>query len=95
MLFRSSVPMVLTTAVGGGYSDAGQHSQTLWGTFAHLPGMKVVVPSNPYDAKGLMISAIRDDNPVVYMAHKGVLGLGRSEERRAGKACRSRWAPYH
>jgi len=70
------VPMVLTTAVGGGYSDAGQHSQTLWGIFAHLPGMKVVVPSNPYDAKGLMIAAIRDDNPVLYMFHKGVLGLG-------------------
>ncbi|HHC08673.1 MAG TPA: alpha-ketoacid dehydrogenase subunit beta [Actinobacteria bacterium] len=70
------VPMVLTTAVGGGYSDAGQHSQTLWGTFAHLPGMKVVVPSSAYDAKGLMISAIRDDNPVVYMFHKGALGLG-------------------
>ena len=70
------VPMVLMTAVGGGYSDAGQHSQTLWGTFAHLPGMKVVVPSNPYDAKGLMTSAIRDDNPVLYMFHKGVLGLG-------------------
>ncbi len=71
-----TVPMVLMTAVGGGYSDAGQHSQTLWGTFAHLPGMKVVIPSNPYDAKGLMISAIRDDNPVIYMFHKGVLGLG-------------------
>jgi pyruvate dehydrogenase E1 component beta subunit len=70
------VPVVLTTAVGGGYSDAGQHSQTLWGTFAHLPGMKVVIPSNPYDAKGLMLAAIRDDNPVVYMFHKGVLGLG-------------------
>jgi pyruvate dehydrogenase E1 component beta subunit len=70
------VPVVLTTAVGGGYSDAGQHSQTLWGTFAHMPGMKVVVPSNPYDAKGLMTAAIRDDNPVVYMFHKGVLGLG-------------------
>ena len=70
------VPMVLMTAAGGGYSDAGQHSQTLWGTFAHLPGMKVVVPSNPYDAKGLMISAIRDDNPVLYIVHKGVLGLG-------------------
>ncbi len=70
------VPMVLTTAAGGGYSDAGQHSQTLWGTFAHLPGMKVVIPSNPYDAKGLMISAIRDDNPVLYIFHKGVLGLG-------------------
>jgi pyruvate/2-oxoglutarate/acetoin dehydrogenase E1 component len=70
------VPLVLTTAVGGGYSDAGQHSQTLWGTFAHMPGMKVVIPSNAYDAKGLMIAAIRDDNPVVYMFHKGVLGLG-------------------
>ena len=70
------VPMVLMTAAGGGYSDAGQHSQTLWGTFAHLPGMKVVIPSNPYDAKGLMISAIRDDNPVLYIFHKGVLGLG-------------------
>jgi pyruvate dehydrogenase E1 component beta subunit len=70
------VPLVLTTAVGGGYSDAGQHSQTLWGTFAHLPGLKVVIPSSPYDAKGLMIAAIRDDNPVLYMFHKGVLGLG-------------------
>lgn len=69
------VPMVLMTAVGGGYSDGAQHSQCLWGTFAHLPGMKVVVPSFPADAKGLMISAIRDDNPVVYMFHKGIMGL--------------------
>ncbi len=70
-----TVPMVLTTAVGGGYSDGAQHSQTLWGTFAHLPGMKVVVPALPADAKGLMTSAIRDDGPVVYMFHKGVMGL--------------------
>ena len=70
-----TVPMVLMTAAGGGYSDGAQHSQCLWGTFAHLPGMKVVVPSNPADAKGLMISAIRDDNPVVYMFHKGAMGL--------------------
>ncbi len=70
------IPMVLTTAIGGGYGDGAQHSQTLYGTFAHLPGMKVVVPSTPYDAKGLMTAAIRDDNPVVYMFHKGVLGLG-------------------
>ncbi|HLN76396.1 MAG TPA: alpha-ketoacid dehydrogenase subunit beta [Nocardioidaceae bacterium] len=69
------VPMVLTMAAGGGYSDGAQHSQCLWGTFAHLPGMKVVVPSNPADAKGLMTSAIRDDNPVVYIFHKGVMGL--------------------
>jgi pyruvate/2-oxoglutarate/acetoin dehydrogenase E1 component len=69
------VPMVLTMAAGGGYSDGAQHSQCLWGTFAHLPGMKVVVPSNPLDAKGLMTSAIRDDSPVVYIFHKGVMGL--------------------
>ena len=69
------VPMVLMMAVGGGYSDAAQHSQCLWASFAHMPGMKVVAPSNPYDAKGLMISAIRDDNPVVFMFHKGVMGL--------------------
>ncbi len=69
------VPMVLTMAAGGGYSDGAQHSQCLWGTFAHLPGMKVVVPSTPADAKGLMTAAIRDDNPVVYVFHKGVMGL--------------------
>lgn len=69
------VPMVVTMAAGGGYSDGAQHSQCLWGTFAHLPGMKVVVPSSPLDAKGLMTSAIRDDSPVVYIFHKGVMGL--------------------
>ena len=71
-----SVPMVLMTAVGGGYNDAAQHSQTLYGTFAHLPGMKVVVPSTAFDAKGLMHNAIRDDDPVVYMFHKRLMGLG-------------------
>jgi pyruvate dehydrogenase E1 component beta subunit len=71
-----SVPMVLTTAVGGTYSDAAQHSQALYGTFAHLPGMKVVVPATAYDAKGLMHNAIRDDDPVVYMYHKRLMGLG-------------------
>jgi pyruvate dehydrogenase E1 component beta subunit len=70
------VPVVITTAIGGGYSDGAQHSQTLYGLFAHLPGMKIVVPSTPHDAKGLMISAIRDDNPVLYMFHKGIMGLG-------------------
>jgi pyruvate/2-oxoglutarate/acetoin dehydrogenase E1 component len=72
----SPVPMVLMTSVGGGYGDAGQHSQCLYGTFAHLPGMKVVVPSNAYDAKGLMIAAIRDDNPVIFMFHKALQGMG-------------------
>ena len=69
------LPVVLTTAIGGGYNDAAQHSQCLYGTFAHMPGIKVVVPSNAYDAKGLMIQAIRDDNPVMFMYHKGIMGL--------------------
>lgn len=70
------VPMVLMTSTGGGYSDAGQHSQCLYGTFAHLPGMKVVSPSNAYDAKGLMTAAIRDNSPVIFMFHKGLQGMG-------------------
>lgn len=70
------VPMVIMTSTGGGYSDGGQHSQCLYGTFAHLPGMKVVAPSNAYDAKGLMTAAIRDDSPVIFMYHKGLQGMG-------------------
>lgn len=69
------LPMVLTAGIGGGYNDAAQHSQCLYATFAHMPGMKVVVPSNAYDAKGLMTQAIRDDNPVVFLFHKGIMGL--------------------
>ena len=70
------LPIVLTTAIGGGYSDAAQHSQCLYSLFAHCPGLKIVVPSNAYDAKGLMIQAIRDDNPVMFFFHKGLMGLG-------------------
>lgn len=69
------LPMVLMAGIGGGYNDAAQHSQCLYATFAHMPGMKVVVPSNAYDAKGLMMQAIRDDNPVVFLFHKGIMGL--------------------
>jgi pyruvate dehydrogenase E1 component beta subunit len=69
------LPVVLMTAIGGGYGDAAQHSQCLYATFAHMPGLKVVVPSNARDAKGLMIEAIRDDNPVMYFFHKGLMGL--------------------
>jgi acetoin:2,6-dichlorophenolindophenol oxidoreductase subunit beta len=69
------LPVVLMTAIGGGYNDAAQHSQCLYGLFAHVPGLKIVVPSNAYDAKGLMIQAIRDDNPVMYFFHKGIMGL--------------------
>lgn len=70
------MPIVITTAIGGGYSDAAQHSQCLYALFAHVPGLKIVIPSNSYDAKGLMISSIRDDNPVMYFFHKGLMGLG-------------------
>ena len=73
---QQPVPMVLMTSVGGGYGDAGQHSQCLYGTFAHLPGMKVVVPSNAYDAKGMMMAAIGDPNPVIVMLHKNLQGMG-------------------
>jgi pyruvate dehydrogenase E1 component beta subunit len=70
------LPVTLITAYGAGYNDAAQHSQSLDSLFAHVPGLKVVVPSTPYDAKGLIIQAIRDDNPVVYFMHKGIMGLG-------------------
>lgn len=69
------LPMVLMSGIGGGYNDAAQHSQCLYATFAHMPGMKVVVPSNAYDAKGLMAQAIQDNNPVVFLYHKGIMGL--------------------
>lgn len=69
-------PMVLMSSVGGGYGDAGQHSQCLYATFGHLPGMKVVIPSNARDAKGLMTAAIRDPNPVVFLFHKALQGMG-------------------
>lgn len=73
---RVACPMVLMTSVGGGYGDGGQHSQCLYATFGHLPGLKVVVPSTAYDAKGLMLAAIRDPNPVIFMYHKALQGMG-------------------
>lgn len=73
---KVSCPMVIMTSVGGGYGDAGQHSQCLYATFGHMPGLKVVIPSNAYDAKGLMLSAIRDENPVIFMFHKALQGMG-------------------
>nr|WP_202899813.1 transketolase C-terminal domain-containing protein [Kordiimonas gwangyangensis] len=73
---RQAVPMVLMTSAGGGYSDGGQHSQCLYTTFAHLPGLKVVMPSNAYDAKGMMTAAINDDNPVIFIFHKSLQGMG-------------------
>ena len=64
------VPMVIRTTCGGGYGDAGQHEQSLWGWLAHIPGIFVVVPSNPADAGRLMLSALESDQPVVFLEHK-------------------------
>jgi acetoin:2,6-dichlorophenolindophenol oxidoreductase subunit beta len=64
------VPMVVRCSCGGGYGDGGQHEQCLWGMLAGVPGLSVVVPSNPSDAAGLMLSAIRSEGPVVYLEHK-------------------------
>jgi len=65
-----NVPLVIRTACGGGYGDAGQHEQSLWGLLAHIPGLNIVIPSNPADAGGLMLSSIYADDPVIYFEHK-------------------------
>ncbi len=72
---KAKVPMVLRTICGGGLGAAAQHSQCMEAWFAHIPGVKTVLPATPADAKGLMAAAIRDDNPVVYIEHKQLLGL--------------------
>ncbi len=65
-----TVPMVIRASCGGGYGDGGQHEQSLWGWLGHIPGISVVVPSNPADAGGLMLAAIQHDGPVVFLEHK-------------------------
>ena len=69
------VPMVLRTTMGGGRRSAAQHSQSLQAWLSHVPGLKVVLPSTPYDAKGLMKTAIRDDNPVIFFEDKMMFRL--------------------
>ena len=64
---RSSVPVVIWGIINRGGEQAAQHSQAFQALFAHIPGLKVVMPSTPYDAKGLMIAAIKDDNPIIYI----------------------------
>jgi pyruvate/2-oxoglutarate/acetoin dehydrogenase E1 component len=64
------VPLVIRAACGGGYGDAGQHEQSLWGWLAHIPGLTVVVPSTPADAGGLMLAALEHEGPVIYLEHK-------------------------
>ncbi len=67
---KAETPVVIRTMYGAGFRAAAQHSQCLYNIFTHIPGLKVVVPSNPYDAKGLLIQSIRDKDPVIFMEHK-------------------------
>ena len=69
---KAKIPMVMRTCHGAGIGAGAQHSQSLEALVMHIPGIKVVMPSTPYDAKGLLISAIRDNNPVVFMEHKNL-----------------------
>ncbi|MEK4972352.1 alpha-ketoacid dehydrogenase subunit beta [Niallia sp. FSL R7-0648] len=94
---KARVPLTIRTNHGAGASAAAQHSQTLYGMFTAIPGLKVVVPSNPYDAKGLLLSAIEDDDLVVFFEDKTLysmkgevpegyytIPLGKAEVKRVG-----------
>ena len=94
---KISVPMVIRTRCGAGNRSAAQHSQSLEAWFAHIPGLKVVMPSTAYDAKGLLIASIRDNNPVVFIEHSRLyrtsgevpeesyaIPLGQAEVKREG-----------
>jgi pyruvate dehydrogenase E1 component beta subunit len=67
---KATTPVVIRTMFGAGFRAASQHSQCLYPLFTHIPGLKVVIPSSPYEAKGLLIQAIRDDDPVIFFEHK-------------------------
>lgn len=95
---KARVPMVLRTTCGSGTGAAAQHSQSLEAWFCHVPGLKVVMPSTPYDAKGLLVSAIRDNNPVIFFEPKKLystqsnvpeaeysIPLGQADIKHAGK----------
>ncbi|HEY0069333.1 MAG TPA: alpha-ketoacid dehydrogenase subunit beta [Chloroflexia bacterium] len=74
-----NVPMVVRMPYGGGIHGALYHSQSVEALYAHIPGLTVVIPSNPYDAKGLLKAAIRDPDPVIFLEHKGAYRLIRGE----------------
>jgi acetoin:2,6-dichlorophenolindophenol oxidoreductase subunit beta len=69
---KSTCPVVIRTAMGAGMNMGAQHSQTIYPILTSVPGLKIVIPSNPYDAKGLLAQAIRDDDPVVFFEHKAL-----------------------
>jgi 2-oxoisovalerate dehydrogenase E1 component len=72
---RLKVPLVFRGCIGGGNSSAAHHSGNYYPFFMHIPGFKVVLPATPYDAKGLLKAAIRDDNPVVFLEHRSLLNV--------------------
>ena len=72
---KAETPVVIRAMYGAGFRAAAQHSQCLYNIFTHIPGLKVVVPSNPYDAKGLLIQSIRDNDPVIFCEHKNLYGF--------------------
>jgi pyruvate dehydrogenase E1 component beta subunit len=72
---KAQTPVVIRTMVGAGLRAAGQHSQMLVNVFTHIPGLKVVCPATPYDAKGLLIQSIRDNDPVIFCEHKMLYGI--------------------
>jgi len=95
---KAKVPLVIRTQGGGGRGNAAQHSQSLESLFLHIPGLKIVMPSTPYDARGLLKTAIRDDNPVMFIEHKLLYAMkgyvpdeeylipfGRADIKRKGK----------
>ena len=95
---RGKVPMVLRTNIGAGRGTAAQHSQSFHSIFMHIPGLYVAVPSTPYDAKGLLIEAVKNDNPVIFVEHKRLyntkgpvpeesyrIPFGQADIKRAGK----------
>ena len=67
---KVKIPLLMRAIYGAGTSSGSTHSETLYSLFAHMPGLKVIVPSNPYDAKGLLVAALRDENPKVFFEHR-------------------------
>lgn len=72
---KAQTPVVIRAMCGAGFRAAAQHSQMLTPLFTHIPGLKVVCPSTPYDTKGLLIQSIRDNDPVIFLEHKNLYGL--------------------
>jgi pyruvate dehydrogenase E1 component beta subunit len=72
---KAVTPLVVRTMYGAGFRAASQHSQCLYPLFTHIPGLKCVLPSNPYEAKGLLIQAIRDDDPCIFFEHKALYDM--------------------